>query len=229
MSSSQRNLATCLLVGGGILAILGQITQVAQPVFERSPAPAILLFIGLALFLIGIISARQESVSAWIERALGRPSRWLDLETWRIAALMISLLLSILTHYAAGDAEKMTSPISSGLAWLFAIGFCMLSLWKTGDFNWRSHWKTFGFALGFTLLALPFRIIATNTIPIILNGDEASAGIYAMEFIRGEANNFFNAGWYAFQGCIFGYPPPPFPYLGTPPQHSAYRPRSQEH
>ncbi|WKZ38025.1 MAG: glycosyltransferase family 39 protein [Anaerolineales bacterium] len=205
MASSQRNLATCLLAGGSMLAILGQIVQAALPLGQRTES-MVLLFCGLVFYLLGILTARDEKISAQIEHMLKRPGIWLNLEPWQVVAIFLSIFYSILAHFAAGDGEKMISPIGTWAAWLISIGLYMLGCWKPNDLNLRSKWKPFLFALGFAFLALPFRAIATNYIPILLNGDEASAGLHGIRFIEGESNNPFSAGWYSFPGLYFLVP-----------------------
>lgn len=214
MSSSQRNLATCLLAGGGLLAFFSQIAQVALPLGERS-APVILMFCGLLFYLLGVLTSRNENVSARLERALSKPSHWLNIEPWQVMAILISIFFPILAHFAAGDTEKMISPFVAWAAWLTGIGACLIGCWNPNSLDLRSRWKTFAIALGLALLALPFRAIATNSIPIILNGDEASAGIYGIAFMEGKANNIFSVGWYAFPGLYFLIPAASISLLGN--------------
>jgi hypothetical protein len=159
-------------LGGTALAILGQVTQIATPIEQRT-LPIILLIIGILLYIVGATAAKKQSVSDWIEQKLNKPAQWLDMQPWQVAALAISLFFSVLVHYAAGDADKMQSAFAAWGAWLIGIGVCLASGWKSSDLDLRSKWKPFAFALGFALLAFPFRGIATGAIPIILNGDEA--------------------------------------------------------
>jgi len=205
MSSSQRNLATSFLAGGGTLAILGQITQVALPLGERTVA-IILMFFGLFLYLLGILTARTERISVGFEKIFSKPANWLNLEVWQIPALILPILFSVLAHYAAGFDDKMFSPVGTWGAWLAGIVFFLVTLWQPNGINFRTHWKVFALALGFAALALPLRAYATGEIPIILNGDEASAGIYGMEILAGNVNNPFSVGWYAFPGMYFLIP-----------------------
>ena len=205
MSPSQRNTASVLLLGGTALAILSQVTQIALPIEQRTP-PIVLLIIGILLYLLGATAAKRERVSEWLEQKLSRPAQSLDIQPWQVAALVISLFFSILVHYAAGDNEKMLSSFAALGAWLIGIGACLAGGWKSNGLDLRSKWKPFAIALGFALLAFPLRGIATGTIPIILNGDEASAGIQGIDFLRGNANNVFAVSWYGFPGLYFLIP-----------------------
>ena len=67
MSPAQRNTATCLLLGGTALAILGQVTQIASPIEQRN-MPIIFLIIGILLYIVGATAAKKQSVSDWIEQ-----------------------------------------------------------------------------------------------------------------------------------------------------------------
>lgn len=214
MSHSRRNLATCLLAGGGTLAVLSQITQAALP-FEERRGAVILMFIGLSVFLLGILAAREERVVSWLERRLPSPLRRLDIETWQFAAILLSFCFAILARYAAGFTPTMFSPFTAWTAWLTGIGFCLLGCWKAGGFGFRSGWEVFAFALGFALLALPLRAIAVNEIPIILTGDEASAGIYGREILEGKTDNIFTVGWYAFPSLYFMIPAASISLIGN--------------
>lgn len=211
---SKRNLATCLLAGGGSLAILSQITQAALPLDSRRET-LILMFIGLAAFLLGIFAAREERVVPWLESSLQKPVKWLQLETWQFVALFLALCFAVLTHFAAGYSPLVVSPFAAWMAWLIGISYCLMGCWNATGFSLRANWKVIALALGFAVLALPFRAIATNEIPIILMGDEASAGIYGREILEGEANNPFAAGWYAFPGLYFFIPAASISLLGS--------------
>ncbi|HNN13238.1 MAG TPA: glycosyltransferase family 39 protein [Anaerolineales bacterium] len=213
MPVERRNLATSLLSGGSLLAILGQITQVALPFGQRAGA-VILMAIGIAIYFFGVLTAKSETASTRIEQALLIPGRWLGLQTWQFASLTVALLLSALAHYAAGDMDLMVSPIAGWLAWILAIGFGLAGSWSKGGFDFRAHRNTFAIALGFVIIALPFRILSTNSIPIILNGDEASAGLYALSVLKGTANNPFMAGWYSFPSLYFLIPAAGISLLG---------------
>jgi len=213
MPVERRNLATSLLLSGSTLAILGQITQVALP-FGQKSGPVLLMVAGLMLYFAGIGVAKNDKANSQIEYALLIPSRWLGIQTWQFAALSAALLLSALAHYAAGDLDLMTSPVAGWLAWIFAIGFGIAGSWSRGAIDFRAHRNAFVVALGFFIIALPFRILSTNSIPIILYGDEASAGLYALNILKGTANNPFMAGWYSFPSLYFLIPAAGISLLG---------------
>lgn len=213
MPVSQRNLASCLLAGGAVLAVLGQITQIARPEGQRAGA-VILMAFGLAVYLTGILVSRSEKANAVIDRILRKPAKWLALESWQVVALVIAILLSILAQLAAGEGDTTYSPAAVWLAWFGAIGFGIAGCWTFDKFGFQAHWKTIAYIAGFTLLAFLARGIATDRIPIILYGDEASAGIFGDALIKGSFNNPFTVGWYAFPGLYFYIPAAAISLLG---------------
>ncbi|MFN8413145.1 MAG: glycosyltransferase family 39 protein [Anaerolineales bacterium] len=215
MSSSDKYISTCLLLGGGALTVFGQISLQATPLEQRGFFSFFLTLAGVIIFFLGAFTIKNERVPDWMKNILEKSTRWLDIQPWQIVGIIIAFLLSIVTHFAAGGALLMNNPIVAWASWLLAIGLIMASGWRKDEFNLRSKWKLFAIALGFTLLALPLRAIATGEIPVILNGDEASAGIYAISFLKGEVNNPFAAGWYSFPGLYFLFPATSISLLGN--------------
>lgn len=213
MPPSQRNLVTVLLTGGVALAVLGQITQIARPDGQRAGA-VIVMVLGLVFYLSGILVSRSERVNAVIDRILGKPAKWLALESWQVVCLVFAILLSILAQLAAGEGDTMYSPVAVWLAWFGAIGFGIAGCWIFNKPNFRAHWKTIAYIAGFTLLAFFARGIATDRVPIILYGDEASAGIFGDALLKGNFNNPFTVGWYAFPGLYFYIPAASISLLG---------------
>lgn len=209
----QRNFATCLLAGGATLAILGQITQIAIPAGQRAPA-VILMACGLLFYLFGILIARKTSLFEKVEIIIEKISRRIGLSAWQLGALVIAVMLSMLAHYAAGEAELMVSPVAGWLAWLGAIIFCIVGVWSFSKINISEHRETLALIAGFTILGLLFRVFATDRIPIILYGDEASAGIFGGSILDGKFNNPFTVGWYSFPGLYFYIPAVSIAILG---------------
>lgn len=218
MPSAQRNLATCLLIWGGLLAMLAQAAQAglrAANQQQQTPLVSLLLFVGLVFFLLGIVAARSEAASQRFNQTLEKAGKPLGVAPWQVAALVLAVLFALLAHYAAGDMETMPAPGAAWSAWLAGVFLSILGAWNWNDAALFSRGKIFALALGFALLALPFRAIATGQIPIVLNGDEASAGLHAIALLQGEINNPFIAGWYAFPNLYFFIPAASISALGN--------------
>jgi hypothetical protein len=70
--------------------------------------------------------------------------------------------------------------------------------WKLAEETPHLSKTTVFWLAGVTLFAFLLRGIATNTFPILLTGDEASAGVSALNFAKGEWNNLFIVSWFSF-------------------------------
>jgi 4-amino-4-deoxy-L-arabinose transferase-like glycosyltransferase len=55
----------------------------------------------------------------------------------------------------------------------------------------------------FFLVGFILRAVSAETIPPVLNGDEASAGLSAIHFIEGQVNNIFGVGWFSFPSLFY--------------------------
>ncbi len=205
MSSRQRAIAATLLLGGALLAFLSQQVQQDVPGTERG-LPSAWIALGVLVFFVGVLSARADGKPRWLIAALDKVGDWLGVRSWQVVLLFMSLPFAILVHYAAGEVERMPSPFAAWTAWLAAISISLIGGWQRGALDLRSRGRMFAIALGLTLLSLPLRAIATGEIPIILNGDEASAGVYGALYLNGTVNNPFFAGWYSFPGLYFFIP-----------------------
>ena len=53
------------------------------------------------------------------------------------------------------------------------------------------------------LLALGLRAWHLGSVPWVLAGDQASAGLSGINFIKGTQNNIFGMGWYSFPALYF--------------------------
>ncbi len=205
MSSSQKASAAALLLGGALLAFLAQQAQQDVAGIERR-LPAAWMILGILIFALGVLSARADGQPRWLVAALEKAGSRLGVQAWQVVLLVMSLPFAILVHYAAGDVERMPSPAAAWTAWLAAISISLIGGWQRGGLDLKSRGRMFAIALSLTLLSLPLRAIATDQIPIILNGDEASAGVYGALYLNGTVDNPFFAGWYSFPGLYFFIP-----------------------
>ncbi|MEW6029517.1 MAG: ArnT family glycosyltransferase [Chloroflexota bacterium] len=203
MSSAQKAIAGALLLSGALLALVAQ--QAQQDVVERALLSAWIV-LGVVLFFLGVLSARADGQPRWLIATLDKAGGWLGVQSWQIVLLATSLPLVILAHYAAGEMERMPSPVAAWTAWLSAVSLSLIGGWQRGALDFKSRGRMFAVAFGLTLLSLPLRAVATGEIPIILNGDEASAGVYGALYLNGAVNNPFYAGWYSFPGLYFFIP-----------------------
>ncbi len=53
------------------------------------------------------------------------------------------------------------------------------------------------------IISTLIRAFAAEQIPPLLNGDEASAGLSAIQFVEGQTNNIFGVGWFSFPSFFY--------------------------
>jgi hypothetical protein len=123
---------------------------------------------------------------------------WIRRSKLTLIAAGAALLLSLSASYTAGFSLLMKVPVLPVLLWLLAIA---VVFWL-GKRSYQPDKQKFISSLiwfsVFTAAALPWRMIDTAHFPVSLSGDEAGAGLYALEILRGQVNNPFILGWYSF-------------------------------
>ena len=210
-------------VAGLILVVISQFLK--PPAIEGSSLISwVCLFFGLLLFLSGNRVVRPSRVPdsifapvdwfgrsiAWSGRQLSKRLEWgaktLGISAGQVLLLCFSLALVMVAAMAAGPEGRMKIPILAVTCWIGAIATAVLGGWQPWNRDQPFHWQPFAWALGFILLALPLRAINTTYVPVNLTGDEASAGLNAIEFLRGDWNNIFRTAWFAFPSLFFTIP-----------------------
>lgn len=193
----KRALISCLLVGGVLLLFFSTQARDDLPADLRSTTVWAFI-IGLLFFTSGLLVFQNEKVHAWWSGKLEKVAGWFGVNTWQLILLIMSPAFAVLAINAAGYSQKMYSPVVAVAAWSSGIALAIVGgiQWGRGKIQLsRSTWL---WTLFVTALAFLIRSIATDRIPIFLTGDEGSAGIVAMNFIKGEWNNIFTTGWFSF-------------------------------
>ena len=161
--------------------------------------------LGLGLFVLAAISFSRKQLPARIARPLRAGADWMDISKAQVILLALAPMLALAGWLAAGEARMMRLPQLAVLMWL--LGILMLvagSLTHAPERGVRFH-PTKEWAIVATLFvgALLLRGIATAQFPWLLTGDEASAGLSALEFTNGERNNIFGLAWFSFPAFYF--------------------------
>ena len=196
MISRRGLLITILVVGGGLILCFG--IQIESRIPKGQPdiiwllvSSALLLFSGLTAFL-------NERIYGEVNAKIQKIADWFGVTDWQVLLLIISPLFIFLASAGAGPFKKMYSPALAVFSWALGIALILIGGYRFGEGKPRISRPTILIMTGVAVFAFLLRGIGTASIPGFLNGDEGSAGIYASDFIRGEWNNIFIAGWYSF-------------------------------
>jgi hypothetical protein len=191
-----------MLTAGAVLTVFGQ-TLMRKVVPTLLWAPLAMIALGLVLFLGGGYLAERGPRRARQVPALAAVTHWLRVSPGQMVCLLLVPVFGLVAALAAGDGALMTQPTVAMLAWGLGVVMIGLGSWPHEVPRWKPRWKIMGVALGLFVGALLIRAIATDRIPIILTGDEGSAGMSAVEFARGAQDNPFIMGWYSFPSLYF--------------------------
>ena len=191
-----------MLGAGAVLPVFGQ-AMLRKVVPTLLWAPLAVIALGLVLFLGGGYLAERGPRRARQVPGLSAVTHWLRVSPAQMVCLLLVPVFGLVAALAAGDGALMTQPTVAMLAWGLGVVCIGLGSWPHEVPRWKPRWKIMGLALGLFVGALLLRAIATDRIPIILTGDEGSAGMSAVEFARGAQDNPFIMGWYSFPSLYF--------------------------
>jgi 4-amino-4-deoxy-L-arabinose transferase-like glycosyltransferase len=172
------------------------------------------LVIGLSLFLASMHIVQAKNAPNWLSRPCNKLEIWFGIEDWQVVCLVISPVFALVAWLAAGTDAMMNNSFMAISCWLLGIGLVTLSGWQFAKEEKPFPTRTVLTAMSFFLLALFIRGIYVNNIPIVLTGDEASAGLSAVGFIKGDTNNIFRVGWFSFPSLYFFIQSIPVSLLG---------------
>jgi 4-amino-4-deoxy-L-arabinose transferase-like glycosyltransferase len=202
-SSDPRLSIAALLLGGFLLVLMGQ--AIYAEIFPPKRWPVYLLILaGLAAFAIAGILIAQKRLPGWLARPARRIADFFSITDGQLVLLLFSPCFALMAGLAAGEKLlALNLPISLG-AWLLALASVVVGGYRRGesaikDFDRRDLLL----ATGLFLTAFLIRAAAIGEIPPTLSGDEGSAGLVAVRFLSGEADNVFTVGWFSFPSLYF--------------------------
>ena len=200
--SEARAPVTVLLLGGLALVVMSQVVYTAR----RQDVPSslyLLIFLGLLSFLAAghILSRRATSwLQSWpVQRAV----RYLGIEPAQLILLLLAPWFAYLGRLAAGDKLMAFQPLVAAIAWVLAIAAAVAGSYRRAPASRRLNGRALLLSAILFLVALLVRAVALDNIPTTLSGDEASAGLVAAQFRRGEADNLLGLGWFSFPAFFF--------------------------
>ena len=194
--------ATVLLLAGLALVVMSQAVYVARSA-DVPLSLYLLLFLGLALFLAAGHTLSRSDAS-WLQaRPLRRLVRFLEVTPAQLLLLLLAPAFAYLARLAAGDKLLAFQPTVAVLAWLLAITAAVAGTYRPSPEAGRANRKAVLVAGILFLAAFLVRAVALDDFPSTLSGDEASAGLVAAQFRRGEADNLLGLGWFSFPAFYF--------------------------
>jgi 4-amino-4-deoxy-L-arabinose transferase-like glycosyltransferase len=196
--TSPQSLKTLAFLGGVLLIGLSLWIQAQDWVTRMRPVPWIVLVIGLVLLILSSQIIEKGNTPDWLNSIATRLKKWLGIENWQLLCLVLSLVLAWVTVLAAGDELMMINPWLAIPTWISGIVLAVLAGWRFQEENYTLSRQT-AIMVGLLMAAaLLVRSIHLADIPVVLTGDEASAGLSAADVTHGLTNNVFRAGWFSF-------------------------------
>ncbi len=202
-SRGTRTDAAVALLAAAVLLFLGQTLRHELPAQRQAASAATIL--GLPLIFLAVRAFTRGAFPSLIDRPLRAVAGWLGVSPTQAILLILAPLLSVAAWLAAGDFPQMYLPVLAMALWIGSITLVVIGTWPVGALRATKPWAR-GEALlvgGLFLAGLLTRGIFAADVPWILGGDEASGGLSALEWIRGERDNPFGVGWYDFPSLYF--------------------------
>jgi len=190
------------LAGGLLLVWLGQVVYKVVPLPGRWWVFG-LMGVGAAAFLLAGQTAARQQAPHWLIKPAQGLARFLGVSAGQVVLLLLAPCFVVMATLAAGDQMMARHWPVSVAAWLLAIGLAVAGSWQGGWPGIKIGRTELLFTGVVFLAALLLRGVATAQIPTTFSGDEGSAGLSALNFVEGRANNLFTIGWFSFPSLYF--------------------------
>ena len=194
---------TTLLLGGLLLLLLGQAIPQLPPDHSRAGI-WILQGLGLITFLIGGKTAVHGVLPVWLAQSLTAVSAYFGVQIGQVILLLLAPAFALLAFFASGDGLLAYSAPVAVSSWLLATA-CVVGGAARPARDAALHIPVSEIVFTGVLFggALLLRGIGTEFAPPTFTGDEGSAGLSAVGFLDGAANNIFAVGWFDFPALYF--------------------------
>ena len=163
-----------------------------------------LIFTGLAAFAVAAFLIARRRLPGRQARPAVQVAGFFGVTPVQLLLLLLSPCFALLAGLAAGEKlQALNLPVSLG-AWLLSIAAVLAGSYRRaepgkGEFDRLDALL----AAALFLSAFAVRAAAIDEIPPTLSGDEGSAGLVAVQFLNGEADNIFTVGWFSFPSLYF--------------------------
>ena len=195
--------ASILLVTSLLLIWTGQAMIDTIPANERGWVWGIIIFSVLVFFLSGRIAIRQQ-IPSWIAPPVRRVCAYFEIKPGQLLLILFAPLFVWIVILAAGFRPLARHWPVSVICWICAVGFAVVGSlkWPVKN-NFRIGRTELWFIVLLFIISFVLRGAATQFIPNTFSGDEGSAGLSAVNFLNGNANNWFTIGWFSFPSFYF--------------------------
>lgn len=199
----EKHPAPSAMLGGIIGAVFG-LRIYPRLVPEQKWLVNLVIILSLLIFTAGAASLygkiRSKKLHTWKIKLLQLSGQ----TSTQLVFILLSLLATAITAMAArADVFKIPDFWLVIAIWIFGILLAFLGSWKITEAVPRISKKTIFTAILLFILSAAIRAVAAGKIPPLLNGDEASAGLNAVQFVEGKTNNIFGVGWFSFPSLYY--------------------------
>ncbi len=199
----RRSPITILLLSGLLIVLMTSV--IFDQVTEQQRALVILLIITglLVLGLAGYLITAKALPSGIVSLPKGAV-QYFGITNGQLILLILAPVFALIAALAAGDGWLTRNFPVSIVAWLLASAGAIAGSYKLDSrLPARIERSDLAASVGLFALAFIVRVIALESIPTTLSGDEGSAGLMALNFLNGEFDNPFTVGWFSFPSFYF--------------------------
>jgi len=188
---------------GGFALILSSSWLITSLPLEFEWKPYVLLILGILTFMVGAWSIRNGQTPKIITSLLEKSSTRLGIYPNQVVFVLLSIPLAVTAAFASGDRWKMWNLNLAVAAWLLSMTLAILGVWRKEEKLPRISKPALSWAVAFFVISAILRGIFADKIPMLLNGDEASAGLSSVQFVEGRVDNVFGVGFFSFPALFF--------------------------
>lgn len=200
---SERASISVLLLGGFLIVFMGSL--IYGLVLEHQQI-FVLLLILTGLFILGLAGYLMSgrALPSGIISLSNKIIQYFGISSEQLLMLLLAPVFALIAALAAGDEWLARNFLVSLFAWLLAVAAVIAGGYKAGSrFPFSIDRSDLFVSVSLFALAFFLRIIAIGSIPTTLSGDEGSAGLMALNFLKGDFNNPFTIGWFSFPSLYF--------------------------